>query len=443
MIAPLSPNTQAILLLTAPLEVGRNASSSAELLSLGEYNRLARLLRQHQRQPADLLGADAAAVIGLCVPAFEEPRLQALLGRGFLLSQAVERWHGRAIWVISRADPNYPSRLKAKLKEDAPPVLYGCGDPQLLESGGFAVVGSRHVDEALLAYTAKVGQLIAQSGRSLVSGGARGIDQAAMRGASQAGGTAAGLLADSLERAALAREHREGLMDGRLVLVSPYDPAAGFNVGHAMQRNKLIYALADAALVVSSDFNKGGTWTGAVEQLEKFHCGPIFVRCGAQAGKGNDALLRKGALPWSEPEDAAALTQLLEKVRLSALPFVSQGALPLTLSEPPAAYNGSDAGLVGLANETAAAVSTVAAKADSSARKPRSAADALRLLAHDLLLQELVEARTEEEAAVCLGINKAQAKAWVQELVKAGTLERVKKSKPARFRALPRADTLL
>jgi len=35
-------------------------------------------------------------------------------------------------------------------------------------------------------------------------------------------------------------------------------PSAGFNVGHAMQRNKVIYALADVALVVSADFEKGG-----------------------------------------------------------------------------------------------------------------------------------------------------------------------------------------
>jgi len=74
------------------------------------------------------------------------------------------------------------------------------------------------------------------------------------------------------------RDHRRLLMDGQLVLVSPYDPGAGFNVGNAMQRNKLIYALADAALVVNSDFEKGGTWAGAVEQLGKLKFVPLFVR---------------------------------------------------------------------------------------------------------------------------------------------------------------------
>ena len=105
-------------------------------------------------------------------------------------------------------------------------------------------------------------------------------------------------------------------MDARLVLISPYDPAAGFNVGHAMQRNKMIYALADAALVVTSDFEKGGTWAGAIEQLERLHFVPVFVRNGANAGKGNAALLqarranrgriRITALSWARRSSAAA-----------------------------------------------------------------------------------------------------------------------------------------
>ena len=125
MTTPLTSNTQAILLLTAPLVAGRG-DLSASLLSLGEYNKLARLLREKQKQPADLLGTDAGELIELCARQFGKDRLAALLGRGFLLSQAVERWSARAIWVISRADPACPKRLKTRLKEDTPPLLYGC-----------------------------------------------------------------------------------------------------------------------------------------------------------------------------------------------------------------------------------------------------------------------------------------------------------------------------
>src|SRR4051812_41321597 len=196
MIEPLTPNTQAILLLTAPLLVGRG-ETSRDLLSLGEYNQLALILRQEQKQPADLLAPDAHELIELCSQPFGRARIDALLGRGFLLSQAVERWNARAIWVISRADARYPKRLKARLKEDAPPLLYGCGDIALLENGGLAVVGSRNVDEELVNFTESVGRLSAKAHCNIVSGGAKGIDRAAMHGALMAGGNVAGVMADS------------------------------------------------------------------------------------------------------------------------------------------------------------------------------------------------------------------------------------------------------
>ncbi len=301
MNGQLSPNTQAILLLTTPLIAGRGGRA-ADLLTLGEYKRLVQFLREKQRQPADLLEPGAREWIEERPQLPDIGRLERLLGRGFLLSQAIERWQTRSIWVLSRADAEYPKRWKARLKEDAPPVLYGCGDISLLESGGLAVVGSRNVDNELIAYTEGIGRLAARAGRTLVSGGARGIDQAAMRGILQAGGKALGVLADSLEKAALHRENRNFLMDGQLVLLSTYDPAAGFNVGQAMQRNKLIYALSDAALVVNSDHEKGGTWAGAVEQLEKLCFVPVYVRSDGQTVKGLEALQRKGALPWPNPE---------------------------------------------------------------------------------------------------------------------------------------------
>ena len=93
-----------------------------------------------QRQPADLLSPEADALLRGCQPVIEESRLKRLLARGFLLSQAIERWQTRAIWVVSRADAEYPRRLKARLKNDTPPVLYGCGDAAILDTGGLAVV---------------------------------------------------------------------------------------------------------------------------------------------------------------------------------------------------------------------------------------------------------------------------------------------------------------
>jgi len=193
----LSENTQAILLLTAPLIVGRG-QSPADLLSPGEYKRLARHLHQLSKVPADLLSVGAEQIFGELQSTINSERLKGLMARGLALTQALDRWQTRSIWVVSRADPEYPQLLKDRLKDDRPAVIYGCGDRSILDFGGLAVVGSRDVDDALIEYTQTVGRLAAKAGKVIVSGGARGIDQAAMRGALDAGGTVIGVMADSL-----------------------------------------------------------------------------------------------------------------------------------------------------------------------------------------------------------------------------------------------------
>lgn len=108
----------------------------------------------------------------------------------------------------------------------------------------------------------------------------------------------------------MLRENRDLIIDGRVLLLSVHDPAAGFSVGNAMQRNKLIYALSDASLVVNSDYETGGTWSGAVEQLEKYHFGVVYVR-DDDTCKGLSALKLKGALTWTDPTEPVAFLKLM------------------------------------------------------------------------------------------------------------------------------------
>jgi DNA processing protein len=442
----ITSNSQAILLLTAPL-IASNRTPSHDLLTLGEYNRLARLLRDQQKQPADLIGPEAAALLDICSRSLDRDRLETLLARGFLLSQALDRWNTRAIWVVSRADAAYPKRLKARLKEDAPPVLYGCGDAALLEKGGLAVVGSRQVDDELIVYTEEVGRLSAIARQAIVSGGAKGIDRAAMTGALDAGGEAVGVVPDSLERAALSRDNREMLMDHRLALVSPYDPAAGFNVGHAMQRNKLIYALADVAFIVNSDYEKGGTWAGAIEQLERFHFVPLFVRNGETMGKGNSALLRRGAKPWPNPQDSNELCELLSGAA-AMLPDVSQQKeIPFAsvaircpdeteaLAAPPDSVDAERC------DHAPSDVESASVEPALAVQKEPSPADQLLNAVRQLLESHLLHDRTEDEVSHDLAITKPQAKAWLARLVDEGVLEKLKK--PLRYRAARASGRLL
>lgn len=428
MSTSISPNTQAILLLTAPLIAGRREPSS-ELLTSGEYNLLARTLRDKQAQPADLLGSEASVLVKACESAIDTARLERLLGRGFLLGQAVERWQTRAIWVVSRAEPNYPKRLKTRLKEQTPPILYGCGDAAILDTGGLAIVGSRNVDDALVDYTENIGRLVARARRTVVSGGARGIDRAAMRGAVEAGGSVAGVMADGLEPAALARDHRELLMGGRLVLISPYDPAAGFNVGHAMQRNKLIYALADAALVVSSDYEKGGTWAGAIEQLEKLRLVPVYVRSNGETGRGLEALRRRGALPWPNPVTPEEFAKALAVQVHPQSDTPDQKQIPFsTAKEPAHGY------------EVQQEPPQVGAPPPSPAAAPPTTPAEELFAKVTLLLERMNTPKTDAEVAAELNVSKSQAKEWLRRLVEKGVLEKL--SKPTRYRSAAAAGRL-
>lgn len=417
MNGPISDNTKAILLLAAPLLVSGKQRNGERILSITEYNQLARLLRERNVQPADLLSSSAPRLLADLRLRFDTKRLDELLARGFLLSQAVETWSSRAIRVASRADPDYPRRFKARLGMEAPPLLYGCGDWSLLDAGGLAVVGSRHADENLIEFAQKTGRTSAAAGVTVISGAAKGIDRAAMQGSLSTGGRAIGILADRLGQAVVARDSREAIREKRLVLISPFDPAAGFNVGNAMQRNKLIYGLADAALVVNSDHEKGGTWSGAIEQIERFRACLVFVRTGEGIPIGNKKLIEAGARAWPNPTTANDLTTLLTNARSTGPVMLSSeqdGLLPgLRVREEPM---------------TGPSAPPVAPSQDIGMALPaKELLDTVRAI----LLRELTKPLTQKEVAELLGVSSKQASTWLKALVEQGALTMMKR--PARY----------
>ena len=309
---PLGADGLAILALTARSTGARTGGRSSGPWSDGptplapkEWARVARALAAAGTSPADLLGRDAAELAQLLGGATGAAEVIArLAGRATTLAMEVERLAGRGVWLVSVADEAYPARLRDRLGDSAPPVLYGAGSVELVQAGGVAIVGARDADPAALAYAGAAAAAVARSGRPVVSGGARGIDAAAMTGAVEAGGTVVGVLADSLERRARTPEVRALVADQRLALVSPYGADVPFSVGAAMGRNRLIYCLADAALVVSTSEGQGGTWAGAVEALTAGWV-PLHVRAGDGVPAGNVALIAHGALPLPGGADGA------------------------------------------------------------------------------------------------------------------------------------------
>jgi hypothetical protein len=184
-------------------------------------------------------------------------------------------------------------------------------------------------------------------------------------------------------------------------------------------------------LVVNADFEKGGTWTGAIEQLERLHFVPVFVRKGDHAGRGNAALIHHGGRPWPNPENTAELGQVLAAAVESVAAEPKQEALSFALREQSAVYSGS-------VKPVAAATAVVETPKNIS-----SPAEKLFNTVRDLLRRELVAGQTEAEIVSLLGVTKSQAKDWLARLMQEGTVEKVKKTKPVQYRTATPSERLL
>ena len=304
----ITPDTQAILLLTA--HFSKPKTDAVKPLAPREWGRFAAWLKENRLTPEKIMTGELNELLR----EWEDKtvtlqRIEALMSRGSALALAMEKWLRAGLWVMTRSDMEYPRRFKQRLATDSPAVLFGCGNRKLLNGGGLAVVGSRNTSESDLAFSRALGKLAASKGCSIVSGAARGVDEAAMLGALAADGTVIGVLADKLLQHCSSAKYRKYLMKNDLVLISPFYPEAGFNVGNAMQRNKYIYCLADAGLVVHSGI-KGGTWTGAKENLKKGWV-PLWVKETQDEEAGNKAIVADGAAWVSSDLGAISFEGLL------------------------------------------------------------------------------------------------------------------------------------
>jgi predicted Rossmann fold nucleotide-binding protein DprA/Smf involved in DNA uptake len=309
----ISPDSQILLLLCSQL--GLPSEPEFHPFTLREWNPLVRKLQAASLQPSDLPRLSDSDLRSK----FDSDllsRISSLLSRD--IQRELTRLSSLGIFPLTRADADYPEKYRSRLKDSAPAILFYAGEKALLGQPGIAVVGSRHLDEAGKDCAAFVGNACGLSGQVLYSGGAKGVDTISMDAALEARGTAVGVLADSLEKQVKVR--KEALSRGDLCLVTPYSPNAGFSVGAAMGRNRLIYCLSDYAIVVASDTETGGTWAGATEALKNMWV-PVFVLEHAHMTEGNKLLLQRGALTFPHPfkEPPVKLPEWM-KTKMASLP---------------------------------------------------------------------------------------------------------------------------
>ena len=294
-------DTKVALLLTTSFPGG--GSEDPKPLTTVEWNRLFDWLLSEDLPPGILLEGSAARIISYFDDETVTPqRVESLLDRD--LPTNFLEWDDAFIRYITSADFYYPWTVSTRLRENAPPVLFACGDVRLLDYKykKLAVFGSSKASGKNLNYAAALGKTSARHGCCVVSRGISRIEKEATFATIRAGGHAIWVVPDNLRRICLNEKYERYLKRGLLLILSHRNPDAELSISGSMERNRIIFGLAHSSFVVHSENGTGETWNSAIENLRNGR--RFWVRNNPNQSSGNACLENEGAspVPWKIKE---------------------------------------------------------------------------------------------------------------------------------------------
>lgn len=258
------------------------------------YRRLGRLLN------ADVSGL----MMELSLNEQEGLRVYTLLNRAMQLTYALEGFERGGLHVVTCYDDDYPAKLNKKMGEQAPVFFYRCGDPALLDRPAIGIVGIGGVrtgDDMRKSLETLVTRA-SQRGYAIVTGGEPGVSRAAATVADACGGAILDVLGGDM----LEYIHTDGIAEriatGRALALSLVHPETLFTVPHAAARNKLLFALADAAFIYNTDGRRG-----ELGILQNRYCRNVYAW---DAVPANRPLIAHGAIPFG-PQSALDFDEMI------------------------------------------------------------------------------------------------------------------------------------
>jgi DNA processing protein len=232
------------------------------------------------------------------------------------------RWlPGDGVRLLTRADPAWPANLLKDHARQATPWLYLQGDPGILAHSAIGIAGSRDATDQSLLITNHLATELVREGRTIVSGGANGIDTAAHDAALAAGGHTVVVLAQGIGTFRPPRKWQDAIRDGRMLVVSEYLPMDIWDGPRAIRRNATIVQLSEAFVVVQAGAPSGTLSAGQSAIRMKW---PLYVvrQIGedAETFSGNDLLIRRGGTPLDVPCGQPLSRQVVNEVLAPAAP---------------------------------------------------------------------------------------------------------------------------
>ena len=243
--------------------------------------------------------------------------------RAARVDEEIARCQSLGVALICPDDPQYPTLLKEI--PDPPAVLYVKGAFEPRDLHAIAIVGSRRCSYYGREQAERFAALLAGVGVTVVSGGARGVDSSAHRGAmSHPQGRTIAVLGSGID--VVYPPENAGLFEQiatRGAVVSEYPLETSPLKENFPRRNRIVSGLARGVLVVEADERSGALITA--RQAADDHNRTVF----AIPGRVDNPL---SAGPHKLIRDGAVLTENIGDI-LDNLGPLPQGALDIPLLE--------------------------------------------------------------------------------------------------------------